>query len=87
MHEVSEISRVDLEARKEKYSKGVEKPRKITKSEQNACGPGISAEIDGGLKKCYLIRKYEKETKAEIHCRRIIFFPKTTTEIERATDN
>jgi len=64
----NKISRVDLEARKEKYSKGVEKPRKITKSEQNVCGPDMLAEMDGGLKKCYIIRKYEKELKAEIEC-------------------
>jgi len=45
--DTNKISRVDLEARKEKYSKGIQKPRKITKSEQNVCGPDISAEMDG----------------------------------------
>ena len=74
--DTNKISRVDLEARKEKYSKGIQKPRKITKSEQNVCGPDISAEMDGGLKKCYIIRKYEKEIKAEIECRGITDFPK-----------
>ena len=65
-----------METRKEKYAKGIEKPRKLTKSEQNACGPDISAEMDGGLKKCYLINKYEKEIRAEIECRGITDFPK-----------
>merc|ERR1712194_852343 len=64
-----------LEARKEKYAKGVEKPRKLTKSERNACGPDIPAEMGGGLKKCYLVKKYEKEIRAEIECRGITDFP------------
>ena len=68
--------RTVLEARKEKFSKGIQKPRKITKSDQNVCGPDISAETDGGLKKFYIIRKYEKEIKAERECRGIADFPK-----------
>ena len=69
--DTNKISRVDLEARKAKYAEGIEKPRKITKAEQNSCGPDITAEMDGGLKIKYILQKYDKEIRAEIECRGI----------------
>lgn len=67
----NKISHVDLEARKVKYSTGICKPRKTTKSEQNTCGMDIPAEMDGGLKIKDIQRKYDKEIQAEIDCRGI----------------
>ena len=52
------ISRLDLEARKETYYKCVEKLWKIMKKlEQNNCGPDILAEMDRGLKKYNIVKK------------------------------
>ena len=48
--DANKISRVDLEERKEKYAKGILKPRKITKAEQNSFGVDIPAEMDGGIR-------------------------------------
>ena len=67
----NKMSHVDLEARKTKYSSGIDKPRKVTKSERNNCGIDVPAEMDGGLKIKDIQRKYDKEIKAEIACRRI----------------
>ena len=69
--DTNNISRVDLEARKDKYSKGVNKIRKTTKSETNACGIDVPAEMDGGLKMKEIQKKHEQEVDAEIVCRRI----------------
>ena len=69
--DANKISRVDLEARKDKYSKGVNKIRKTTKSETNTCGMDVPAEMDGGLKMKDIQKKYETEVDAEIVCRRI----------------
>ena len=65
------ISRVDLEARKVKYSKSVDKIRKITKSEMNACDIDVRAKMEGGLKMKDVQKKYEEVIDAEIVCRRI----------------
>ena len=43
--DANRVSRTDLEAHKEKYAEGVEKPRKETKSEQSRCGLDIPAEL------------------------------------------
>jgi len=67
----NKISRVDLDARKDRYAEGVDKPRKITKSEVNVCGADVPAEMDGGLKKKDIQSKYDKEIKAEMEHRRI----------------
>ena len=69
--DANKISRVDLEARKEKYSEGVEKTRKVTKSEQSKCALDVPAEMDGGLKKKHVLKKYDDQIKAEIVCRKI----------------
>ena len=69
-----------------KYTTGVEKPRSITKSEQNACGPYIPAEMNGGLKKCYLINKYNKEINAEIDCQGITDLPRDDVGNPRSYD-
>jgi len=62
-----------LEAQKEKYAEGVEKPRKETKSEQSRCGLDIPAEMDGGLKKKDIQKKYDAQIRAEIEFRRLVY--------------
>ena len=59
-------SRVDLEERKEKYAEGINKKRKITKSEQNSCGADVPAKMDGGITIRNLQVKYDTQIKAEI---------------------
>ena len=39
--DVNKISRADLEARKEKHSKGMDKTRKVIKSEQSKCAADV----------------------------------------------
>ena len=65
------ISHTDLEAEKQKYQDGINKPRKITKSEKSICGPDIPAEMGGCLKKKDIQLKYDKEIRAEIEFRRL----------------
>ena len=48
--DANKTSAVDLKKRKSKIAKGINKSRKITKSEQNNCGIDVPAEMDGGLK-------------------------------------
>jgi hypothetical protein len=69
--DLNQISYVDVEARKVMYAKGTQQPRKLTKSEQNACGADIPAEMDGGIKIKDIIKRHDKETKAKIECRGI----------------
>ena len=51
---------------KKKYAQGVQKKRKMTKSEQNQTGLLITPELQGSLKSKFLIKKYEKVVDAEI---------------------
>ena len=44
----------------------LKKQREITKSEMNVCGPDVTAEIDGSLKKKELVQKYNRHIKMEI---------------------
>ena len=37
----------------------------------NVCGPDVPAEMDGGLKKKDIVRKYNRQNKAEMKKRRI----------------
>ena len=83
--DANRISRVDLEKRKDKYAKGVDKPRKVTKSEQSNCGIDVPAEMDGGLKVKDIQRKYDEEIKAEIDCRGIEY-PKDDAGNTKAYD-
>ena len=69
--DANKISRVDLEARKAKYSEGIEKTRKVTKSEQSKCAVDVPAEMDGGLKKKHVPKRYDDQIKAEIVCRKV----------------
>ena len=50
---------------------GIEKQRKITKPEMDVCGPDVPAEMDSGLKKKDLVRKYDRHINAEMEKRRI----------------
>ena len=59
-------SRIDLEEQKETYAKGIQKPRKMTKSEQCSCGPDVPAQMDGGITIQNLQVKYDKEIEAEV---------------------
>ena len=43
------ISRVDLEGTKDLFAKGIEKIRKITKSELNPCGVDVTADMSGAI--------------------------------------
>ena len=54
--DANKISRVDLEARKAKYSEGTKKTWKVTNSEQSKCAVDVPAEMDGGLKKKHVKR-------------------------------
>ena len=67
----SKISRIDLEARKLMYARGIKQPRKLTKSEQNTCGADIPTEMEGWNKIKDIIKRYDKEIKTEIECREI----------------
>ena len=69
--DANKISRVDLKEHKEKYAKGILKPRKITKAEQNSFGVDIPAEMDGGNRIKNVQKKYDKEIEAEFIHRRI----------------
>ena len=69
--DANRISRIDLEARKETFAKGIKKPRKITKSEQCSCGPDVPAQMGGGITIQNLQAKYDKQIEAEIRHRRI----------------
>ena len=71
--DTNRVSRTDLEAQKEKYAEGVEKPRKETKSEQSRCGLDIPAEMDGSLKKKDIQKKYDAQIRAEIEFRRLVY--------------
>merc|ERR1711862_344713 len=62
----SKISTDWKESTKKRYAQGVQKRRKITKSEQNETGLLITPELQGGLKSKFLIKKYEKVVDAEI---------------------
>ena len=48
----------------------------MTKSEQLGCSTNIPAEVDDGLKICYIFKKYDKKIKAEIEYRWIKEFPR-----------
>lgn len=50
------MSRVDLEAQKVRYDKGINQPRKVTKYEQSYCGPDVPAHTGEG------ITTYQKST-------------------------
>ena len=54
----NKVSRADLDATKEKFAKGINKVRKLTKSETNTCGLHVPAEMDGGVKMKDLQKKY-----------------------------
>ena len=64
--DANRVSRIDLEARKVKYANGIQKPRKLTKAEQIKCGLDVPAEMDGGLRKKDIQRKYDAQIRAEI---------------------
>ena len=67
----NKVSRLDLDKRKDAFAAGIEKQRKITKLEMNVCGPDVPAEMDGGLKKKDLVRKYDRHIEAEMKKRQI----------------
>ena len=54
------------ESTKKRFTHGVQKKRKITKSEQNETGLMITPELQGSLKTKFLTKKYEKAVDAEI---------------------
>ena len=67
----NKMSHADLEARKKKYSIGLEKNRKVTKSERSSCGIDVPAGMDSGLKIKDTQKKHGKEIKVEISSQRI----------------
>ena len=69
--DANRVSRIDLEARKVKYANGIQKPRKLTKAEQIKCGLDVPAEMDGGLRKKDIQRKYDAQIRAEIEFRKL----------------
>ena len=54
------------ESTKKRYTKGVQKKRKMTKSEQNETGLLITPELQGSLKRKFLTKRHEKAVDAEI---------------------
>ena len=54
------------ESTKKRFAHGVQKKRKITKSEQNETGLMITPELQGSLKTKFLTKKYKKAVDAEI---------------------
>ena len=64
--DINRSSRIDLEERKEKCAGGINKKRKIIKSEQNSCGADVPAKMDGGITIRNLQVKYDAQIKAEI---------------------
>ena len=67
----NKVSHVDLDERKDRFVVGIDKQHKITKSEMNKCGPDVPAEMDGGLKKKKIQRRYNRGIRVEMEHRHI----------------
>ena len=67
----NKVSRLDSDKKNDAFAVGIEKQRKITKPEMDVCGPDVPAEMDSGLKKKDLVRKYDRHINAEMEKRRI----------------
>ena len=62
---------VDLEARKDAYSKGTNRPWKIIQSNQNTYGLDLPTEMDGSLEIQDILIEYDKKIQAEIDWTRL----------------
>ncbi len=67
--DTNKVSRVNLDATKEKFAKGIDKVRKLTKAETNTCGLDVPGEMDGRVKMKDLQKKYTPQMKAEFKAR------------------
>ena len=65
------VSRDDLERAKDRFAEGVEKVRKITKSELNPCGVDVTADMGGAVKMTALTNKVDRQILAEVSIRQI----------------
>ena len=60
------MNRDDIEQRRYRFARGVEKVRKMTKPELNPCGVDVTADMGGAVKMTALASKVDKEICAEV---------------------